>query len=79
MFAKYKLEVVYLAATHKHVPLVEDSPCESIKNNAIGTYRTAYVAMMNRCKRFELIYKFLTRDSVWNKNIVKKNSCLMKK
>lgn len=34
---------------------MEDSPCESIKNNAIGTYKTAYAAMMNGCKRFVLI------------------------
>ena len=47
--------MVYHAAAHKHVPLMEDSPCESIKNNAIGTYKTAYAAMMNGCKRFVLI------------------------
>ena len=34
---------------------MEDSPCESIKNNAIGTYKTAYAAMMNGCQRFVLI------------------------
>lgn len=55
VFAKYKPEVVYHAAAHKHVPLMEDSPCESIKNNAIGTYKTAYAAMVNGCKRFVLI------------------------
>ncbi len=55
VFAKYRPEVVYHAAAHKHVPLMEDSPCESIKNNAIGTYKTAYAAMMNGCKRFVLI------------------------
>lgn len=55
LFAKYKPDVVYHAAAHKHVPLMEDSPCESIKNNAIGTYKTAYAAMMNGCKRFVLI------------------------
>lgn len=55
VFAEYKPEVVYHAAAHKHVPLMEDSPCESIKNNAIGTYKTAYAAMMNGCKRFVLI------------------------
>lgn len=36
-------------------PLMEDSPCEAIKNNAIGTYKTAYAAMMYGCKRFVLI------------------------
>lgn len=55
IFAKYKPDVVYHAAAHKHVPLMEDSPCESIKNNAIGTYKTAYAAMTNGCKRFVLI------------------------
>ena len=55
VFRKYKPDVVYHAAAHKHVPLMEDSPCESIKNNAIGTYKTAYAAVMNGCKRFVLI------------------------
>jgi len=55
VFAKYKPDVVYHAAAHKHVPLMEDSPCESIKNNAVGTYKTAYAAMVNGCKRFVLI------------------------
>ena len=55
VFRKHKPDVVYHAAAHKHVPLMEDSPCESIKNNAIGTYKTAYAAMMNGCKRFVLI------------------------
>lgn len=55
VFHKYRPEVVYHAAAHKHVPLMEDSPCESIKNNAVGTYKTAYAAMMNGCKRFVLI------------------------
>ena len=55
VFSKFRPEVVYHAAAHKHVPLMEDSPCESIKNNAVGTYKTAYAAMMNGCKRFVLI------------------------
>ena len=55
VFAKFKPDIVYHAAAHKHVPLMEDSPCESIKNNAIGTYKTAFAAMMNGCKRFVLI------------------------
>ena len=55
VFNKFKPDVVYHAAAHKHVPLMEDSPCESIKNNAIGTYKTAYAAMMNGCKKFVLI------------------------
>lgn len=55
VFSKFKPDIVYHAAAHKHVPLMEYSPCESIKNNAIGTYKTAYAAMMNGCKRFVLI------------------------
>lgn len=55
VFDKYKPDIVYHAAAHKHVPLMEDSPCESIKNNAIGTYKTAFAAMMNGCERFVLI------------------------
>ena len=55
VFSKYKPDVVYHAAAHKHVPLMEDSPCESIKNNAVGTYKTAYAAMCHGCKRFVLI------------------------
>ena len=55
VFSKFKPDVVYHAAAHKHVPLMEYSPCESIKNNAVGTYKTAYAAMMNGCKRFVLI------------------------
>lgn len=55
IFSTYHPEIVYHAAAHKHVPLMEDSPCEAIKNNVIGTYKTAYAAMMNNCKRFVLI------------------------
>ena len=55
VFRTYKPEIVYHAAAHKHVPLMEVSPCESIKNNVIGTYKTAYAAMTNGCQRFVLI------------------------
>ena len=55
VFEKYKPEIVYHAAAHKHVPMMESSPCEAIKNNAIGTYKTAYAAMTNGCRRFVLI------------------------
>ena len=55
VFEVYRPQIVYHAAAHKHVPLMEDSPCESIKNNAIGTYKTAYAAMMHGCERFVLI------------------------
>lgn len=55
VFATYHPDVVYHAAAHKHVPLMEGSPCESIKNNTIGTYKTAYAAVKYGCKRFVLI------------------------
>ncbi len=55
VFKAYRPEVVYHAAAHKHVPLMETSPCEAIKNNAIGTYKTAYAAMIHGCRRFVLI------------------------
>ena len=55
VFAEYRPQIVYHAAAHKHVPLMEDSPNEAIKNNAIGTYKTAYAAMINGCERFVLI------------------------
>ena len=55
VFEQYRPQIVYHAAAHKHVPLMEDSPCEAIKNNALGTYKTAYAAMVNGCERFVLI------------------------
>ena len=55
VFRDYRPDIVYHAAAHKHVPLMEDSPCESIKNNAIGTYKTAYAALRHGCRRFVLI------------------------
>ena len=55
VFSTYKPDIVYHAAAHKHVPLMETSPCEAIKNNVIGTYKTAYAALLHGCKRFVLI------------------------
>lgn len=55
LFKKYRPQIVYHAAAHKHVPLMEDSPWESIKNNAMGTYKTAYAAMVHGCEKFVLI------------------------
>ena len=55
VFSTFRPQIVYHAAAHKHVPLMEDSPCEAIKNNAIGTYKTAYAAMSCGCERFVLI------------------------
>ena len=55
VFKTYHPQIVYHAAAHKHVPLMEDSPCEAIKNNVLGTYKTAYAAMVHGCERFVLI------------------------
>jgi len=55
VFDEFRPQVVYHAAAHKHVPLMEDSPCESIKNNSIGTYKTAFAAMLYGTERFVLI------------------------
>lgn len=55
VFETYRPQIVYHAAAHKHVPLMEDSPCEAIKNNAIGTYKTAYAALAYGCEKFVLI------------------------
>ncbi len=55
VFEKYRPQIVYHAAAHKHVPLMEDSPCEAIKNNTIGTYKTAYAAIVHGTERFVLI------------------------
>ena len=55
VFETYRPQVVYHAAAHKHVPLMEDSPCESIKNNVLGTYKTAYMAALTGVERFVLI------------------------
>ena len=51
----YHPDVVYHAAAHKHVPLMEDSPNEAIKNNVIGTYKTAKAAAAAGVKKFVLI------------------------
>ena len=46
---------MYHAAAHKHVPLMETSPNEAIKNNVVGTYKTAYAALQNGTQKFVLI------------------------
>ncbi|HOG51662.1 MAG TPA: nucleoside-diphosphate sugar epimerase/dehydratase, partial [Lentisphaeria bacterium] len=55
VFATWRPEIVFHAAAHKHVPLMEDSPCEAIKNNVLGTYKTAFAALAHGCRRFVLI------------------------
>lgn len=55
IFEKYKPDIVYHAAAHKHVPLMEDSPNEAVKNNVMGTWKTAQAAAMCGVKKFVLI------------------------
>lgn len=55
VFEHYRPDIVYHAAAHKHVPLMETSPNEAIKNNVLGTYKTAYAALKYGAKRFVLI------------------------
>lgn len=55
IFEKYHPEIVYHAAAHKHVPLMEESPNEAIKNNVLGTYKTAMAADKYGAEKFVLI------------------------
>ena len=55
VFETYRPDIVYHAAAHKHVPLMETSPNEAIKNNVIGTYKTACAALKYGAKKFVLI------------------------
>lgn len=55
LFRTYKPQIIYHAAAHKHVPLMEDSPNESIKNNVFGTLKTAQCADKYGAEKFVLI------------------------
>ena len=55
IFKKYRPDIVIHAAAHKHVPLMEDSPTEAVKNNVIGTYKIAYASILYGVDRFILI------------------------
>ncbi|MBR6771630.1 MAG: polysaccharide biosynthesis protein [Lachnospiraceae bacterium] len=55
IFQTYQPDIVYHAAAHKHVPLMEDSPNEAIKNNVFGTWKTAQASAFYGVKRFVLI------------------------
>ena len=55
IFEEYKPQMVYHAAAHKHVPLMEDSPNEAIKNNVLGTYKIAQAADKYGVEKFVLI------------------------
>ncbi|HIW21245.1 MAG TPA: polysaccharide biosynthesis protein [Candidatus Dorea intestinavium] len=55
VFSEYRPDIVFHAAAHKHVPLMEDSPGEAVKNNVFGTYKTALMADKYGVDRFVLI------------------------
>lgn len=55
IMSTYHPDVIYHAAAHKHVPLMEDSPNEAIKNNVFGTWKTAQAAAQNGVKKFVMI------------------------
>ncbi len=55
IFDRFRPDIVYHAAAHKHVPLMEDSPNEAIKNNVFGTFNTVQMADKYEVKRFVLI------------------------
>ena len=55
VFEMHRPEVVYHAAAHKHVPLMENSPAEAVKNNVFGTYNVGMAAITHDTKKFILI------------------------
>ena len=55
IFKKYKPQVVFHAAAHKHVPLMENNPMEAIKNNVVGTFNMATLSLINNVKKFVMI------------------------
>lgn len=55
IFKKYKPEVVFHAAAHKHVPLMENNPMEAIKNNVVGTFNMATLSLLYDVKKFVMI------------------------
>lgn len=69
IFSKYRPDIVFHAAAHKHVPLMEDSPNEAIKNNVIGTLKTARTASHYQVKKFILISQTRqsTRPTSWER------------
>ena len=55
LFETYKPAIVFHAAAHKHVPLMENSPMEAIKNNVVGTFNVGTLSLFNNVKKFVMI------------------------
>ena len=55
IFDEFHPDIVFHAAAHKHVPLMEDSPCEAVKNNIFGTFNTAQAAVEHKVKKFVIL------------------------
>ena len=55
IFKKYEPQVVFHAAAHKHVPLMENNPMEAIKNNVVGTFNMATLSLLHNVKKFVMI------------------------
>jgi len=55
IFKKYKPDVVFHAAAHKHVPLMENNPMEAIKNNVMGTFNMGTLALFHNVKKFVMV------------------------
>lgn len=55
IFSEYKPDIIYHAAAHKHVPLMEGSPNEAVKNNVVGTWNVVRMADKYKTKRFVMI------------------------
>ncbi len=55
VLSEFKPSVMFHAAAHKHVPLMEDNPCEAVKNNIFGTYNTAKAAIEHNVNKFVIL------------------------
>ena len=69
IFSTYRPELVFHAAAHKHVPLMEDSPNEAIKNNVLGTWNVAKAADAYHAKKMVLISIFRSMET-WTSPLI---------